>query len=78
MRTIQTKPDVWEYIQKNYKIRQIGLIAQGEQLVPYYLILEKGGAFDSDAFIFGKQPSLAQTYTTTHGDIPFYAIDDLH
>ncbi len=77
MSTIQTKPDVWEHIQKNYKIRQMGFIAQEEQLIPYYFVLEKGGTFDPDTFVAGKQPYLAQTYTATNGDILFYVIDDL-
>lgn len=76
MSTIQTKQEVWEYIQQNYKIRQIGFISQGQQLVPYYFVLEKGGIFDADAFATGKQPSLVQTYTTTQGEFSFYAMDD--
>lgn len=77
MSTIQTKQEVWEYIQQNYKIRQIGFISQGEQLVLYYFVLEKGDVFNPDTFVAGKQPYLAQTYTTTQGDVPFYAMDDL-
>lgn len=77
MNTIQSKPEVWEYIQKNYKIRQMGFILQGEQLTPLYFVLEKGGVFDPDTFISGKQQYLAQTYTTTNEDVLFYAIDTL-
>jgi len=73
--TIQSKQEVWDYIQNNYKIKQIGLIVQDGQYVPYYFVLEKGGVFDFTAFQ-NKTSYLAQTYTTTNGDIQFYAVDD--
>lgn len=76
--TIQSKPDVWNYIQNTYKIRQIGLIMENDQYAPYYFVLEKNGTFDIDAFVAGKQPYLAATYTTTDGTFSFYAIDDQH
>ncbi len=76
--TIQTKPEVWEYIQSNYKIQQIGLIVQNRQYVPYYFVLEKGGTFDTTMFIQNKTPYLAKTYTNTIGIFDLYAVDDLH
>lgn len=76
--TVQTKPDVWNYIQNTYKIRQIGLLVQNGQYVPYYFVLEKGGNFTPEEFIVNKTPYLAETYTTTQGEIPFYAVDDVH
>ncbi len=76
--TIQSKPEVWEYIQNTYKIRQIGLIVDNGQYAPYYFVLEKGGSFDVDGFVANKQPYLAKTYTTTQGTFSFYALDEEH
>ncbi len=73
--TVQSKPDVWEYIQQNYEIQQIGLIPEGDQLAPYYFVLEKGGVFDVDAFLVNKTPYLATTYTNSAGIVEFYALD---
>jgi len=75
--TIQSKPDVWDYIQHNYRIRQIGMFLENNQYVPYYFVLEKGGVFDVDAFVADKTPYLAQTYETTTGNVLFYAVDDV-
>lgn len=75
MSTVQTKPEVWDYIQKTYKIRQIGLLVQNSQYIPYYFVLEKGGNYTPEEFIANKTPYLATTYTTTQGDVPFYAIE---
>src|SRR3989338_4506243 len=73
--TIQTKPEVWEYIQQTYSIQQIGLIPQGNELTPYYFVLEKGGMFDPDVFLVNKTPYLATTYTNSAGLVEFYALD---
>lgn len=73
--TIQTKQEVWQYIQNTYKMRQIGFLFQDNQYVPYYFILEKGGVFSPDEFVINKTPSLARTYTTTKGNVDFYTID---
>jgi len=74
--TVQSKPDVWEYIQQTYHIRQIGLVLQGDDLVPYYFVLEKGGVFDLETFPVNKTPYLAKTYTNTQGTFDFYVMDD--
>ncbi len=76
--TIQSKPEVWNYIQNTYNIRQIGLIMDNGQYAPYYFVLEKGGSFDVDGFVANKQPYLAKTYTTTQGTFSFYALDEEH
>ncbi len=82
MQTIQTKQEVWEYIQQSYAIRHIGFIIHNNQYIPYYIVLEKSvnpdNVFDPTAFTAGKQAYLAQTYTTSHGVFELYAIDDIH
>ncbi|MBI5003346.1 glycosyltransferase family 39 protein [Candidatus Woesearchaeota archaeon] len=75
MGTIQSKLEVWEYIQQTYSIQQIGLIPQGNELAPYYFVLEKGGTFDPDSFLVNKTPYLATTYTNSAGIVEFYALD---
>jgi 4-amino-4-deoxy-L-arabinose transferase-like glycosyltransferase len=79
MATVQTKEDVWDYIQNNYKIAQIGLIMNGDELTPYYFILEKGGTFNPDeSFVADSVPTLAQTYQKTTGEeFDFYVLDNL-
>lgn len=74
--TVQSKPEVWEYIQQTYTIRQIGLIPQGSELSPYYFVLEKDGFFDLNTFLANKTPYLAQTYTNSVGIVEFYALDE--
>ncbi|MEK6868138.1 MAG: hypothetical protein AABX98_04935, partial [Nanoarchaeota archaeon] len=74
--TVQSKPEVWEYIQQTYHLRQIGLVPQGNELVPYYFVLEKGGVFDLESFPVNKTPYLAMSYTNTEGIFDFYALDD--
>lgn len=76
--TIQSKGEVWEYIQQNYVIRQVGLIPQENQFIPYYVVLEKGGVFDLEMFAANKTPYLAKTYTNTEGTVEMYAIDEQH
>ncbi|MBI5072373.1 phospholipid carrier-dependent glycosyltransferase [Candidatus Woesearchaeota archaeon] len=78
MGSIQAKTEVWDYIQQNYKIRQVGFIAQNGQLNPYYFVLEKGGVFNTETFGENKTPYLAETYTNTQGIVQMYAIDDWH
>ncbi len=73
--TVQIKTDVWAYIQQNYHIRQIGLVPYGNELAPYYFVLEKGGVFDVEEFLENKTPYLAKTYTNTKGIVSFYALD---
>ncbi len=75
--TAQTKTDVWEYIQNNYKIRQVGLIIQDNQYTPFYLVLEKGGVVDLQLFVQNKTPELAKSYEKTYETIEMYTIDDV-
>lgn len=74
------KPEMLDYIQKNYRITQIGLIQQQQGAAPYYIILEKGGVSDLKEImnnkIVEKQPVLAKTYDTTYGSVPFYTVSE--
>ncbi len=74
--TVQSKTEVWEYIQQTYQLRQIGLVPQEDELVPYYFVLEKGAVFDLETFPVNKTPYLAKTYTNTQGAFVVYALDD--
>lgn len=75
MNTVQTKPEVWEYIQNTYHIRQMGFIAQDNQYALYYFVLEKGGSFNPESFIENKQPHVAKTYEKTGETISIYTIE---
>ncbi len=77
MGTIQTKPDVWDYIQNTYSLRQVGFTIQDNQYVPFYLVLEKGGVFDFPVFIQNKTPVLAASYEKTYETVDMYTINDV-
>lgn len=76
MGSIQTKKEAWEYIQENYKIRQVGLIPQNGELTPYYFVLEKGGIFNPEKFIENKTVELAETYTNSYGVVEIYTMSE--
>ncbi|MBF0320569.1 MAG: glycosyltransferase family 39 protein [Nitrospirae bacterium] len=72
----------WDYVSKNYKIAQAGLIntsegpdaSQGGGFRVAYLLLEKGGQFSMDE-LNGKVPELKKYYEFSYGNLPFYVIE---
>ncbi|MBN2458638.1 glycosyltransferase family 39 protein [Candidatus Woesearchaeota archaeon] len=63
---------VWEYIENNYRIEQIGAIITGQTPLPYYIMLKKGGSFNVSDFetvpvVFEKN------YGFTFGEVQFYS-----
>ncbi|MBT7238003.1 phospholipid carrier-dependent glycosyltransferase [Candidatus Woesearchaeota archaeon] len=40
------KEELWNYISSEYSLKQVAFVQQGEQTVPTYFLLEKGGSFD--------------------------------
>ncbi len=78
--TVQTKPEIFDYIQNTYKIRYIGFIFQGgDQYTPFYYVLEKGGSVNASTLLLQtKVPYYVKTYDKTYEEIAVYAVDDLH
>jgi len=72
--SIKDKEEVWEYIQKNYEIKQIGLQKISDGLMPVYIVMQKGGFYNLTAFET-KTSQPMKTYETTRGDIEFYVIN---
>lgn len=70
---VQQHPDVWNYIINNYKLRQIGGSVEGNNFLPLYIVLEKGGTFNADEF---QQipPVLAKTYELSYQKIDLYTV----
>lgn len=76
--TIQSKPEVFSYIQTSYKVRYIGFIFKDNQYVPFYFILEKGGTVDSSTLLLqDNSPYYVKSYDKTYEVIDVYAVDDL-
>jgi len=70
---ISQKPDIWQYLQDNYQIMQVGIIGTGQDYTRVYMVLEKGGQLNES--IITGQPELAQTYEYTYGTIDLYAVE---
>lgn len=39
--------EVWSYITENYRLAQVGLVQQEGKPTPLYILLERGGSFNS-------------------------------
>ena len=74
MAFIQQHSDVWEYVQKNYKIRQVGGLLNNNNFEVIYLILERGGTFKPEEFQ-SIPPVKAATYEFTSKNVDFYTIN---
>ncbi|MFH1917267.1 MAG: glycosyltransferase family 39 protein [Nanoarchaeota archaeon] len=69
--------EVAGYISENYALRQVGLMQQGAQFTPIYLLLEKGGTTnfsDLNGYLQNKQPQTRE-YETTKGKTQMTYID---
>ncbi len=69
--------ELWDYLQQNYHLVQIGVI-QYDKPNLQYVLLEKGGSFNAsnlftaaNIFIQGKQPAVTE-YEFSMGKIPLY------
>lgn len=74
--TLFHKPDMYDYIQKNYRITQIGMIPQEGGAAVQYIIVQKGGNSDlknlTENSVAKTPPVPVKSYTTTYGKVPFY------
>lgn len=71
----------WDYISKNYKIAQAGIINTGGKATAddngfriAYVILKKGGTFSNDV-LNGHTPQLRKYYEFSYANYPFYTIE---
>jgi len=70
---IAQKPEIWQYIQDNYQLKQVGYIGSTEQPVRIYMVLEKGGRLNDSTI--SNVPQLAVTYELTSAQIPLYTVE---
>ena len=77
---LNQKPEMLDYIERNYRITQIGLIPQESGTYIQYIIVNKGGTSDlndlANNTLVKTPPVLAKIYTTTFGRIPFDTISE--
>jgi hypothetical protein len=71
MQTNKRSAELWEYVEQNYRIEQIGAVMQNNQPVPYYFVLKKGGKFNLSDFAT-IQIVPATEYELTSTKLPFY------
>jgi len=69
---ISQKPEIWDHIQKNYHIRQVGLL-NPENPMRLFMVLEKGKSLNES--IVSTTPERAMTYEFTYGQIVLYTVE---
>ena len=74
---VTQNPELWEYIQQNYRLVQMGFQRQGDQNVPMYLLLRKEGTFDANALneLIAGKPPVTHRYERTTGPYEIYTVD---
>lgn len=79
---LKQKPELFEYIQNNYKVIQYGFVPQERNGSMYYylqyIILEKGGSCDlnhlAENNLQNSVPYLSKTYIISNGSVPLYTV----
>ena len=66
---IANDPARWTYISQNYRLRQIALHQQNNQLLPFHLVLEKGGNFSINDLneLLANRTQQSKEYERTYG-----------
>ncbi|MBC8495534.1 glycosyltransferase family 39 protein [archaeon] len=70
---MRANPELWNYVQQNYKLKQLGFFQNQQQINLVYYILKKGGSFNESGLndlVQGKQ-ILTKTYETSKQQITF-------
>ena len=71
---IARKQEIWNYIQKNYYVRQVGLLnPENKKPMRVFMVLEKGKSLNES--IVSSNPTIAMTYEFTYGKIPLYTVE---
>jgi len=68
---MQDNPELWEYVQKNYQLRQVGMTEQGEQMGVLYFVMQKGGTFNEsllNSYLEGK-PMQSKDYEFSNKNV---------
>lgn len=79
---LKQKPELFEYIQNNYKVIQYGFVPQERNGSTYYylqyIILQKGGSCDlnhlAENNLQNSVPYLSKTYIISNGSVPLYTV----
>jgi len=69
---LRENPEMWEYINKSYSVKEVGFIKIGENLEQKYIILEKGGFIDLNVYNLDF-PKLSRVYETSYGLVKLYS-----
>lgn len=70
---LRENPEIWEYVTKNYSLREIGVLKSDEVEKPVYFILEKGGSIDFSNTNFNSR-KLKTRYKTSYGELELYSL----
>jgi len=70
---VSQKQDIWQHIQDEYQIRQVGFLGSGEQIVRIYMVLEKTGLMNES--VISNNPTKAMTYELTTTTIDLYTVE---
>ncbi len=70
---LRENPEIWEYVNKNYSIREIGILKTGDDEKPVYFILEKGGSINFSNTNLNSR-KLKTKYETSYGELELYSL----
>lgn len=69
---LRENPEIWDYINKSYSVKEVGFLERGDNLEQKYIILEKGGSIDLNGYDL-DQPKLSRVYETSYGLVNLYS-----
>jgi len=69
---LRENPDIWEYVNKSYSVKEVGFLKIGENLEQKYIILKKGGSIDFNGYNLDS-PKLSRVYETSYGLVKLYS-----
>ena len=69
--SVRQNEELWGEIKSTYSLKQIAFRRNGEQFIPVYYLLEKGGSFDEEGLneLLQKQQPQTKIYELTLGEI---------
>jgi hypothetical protein len=70
-------PDVWDYVQNHYTLRQFAFFNTQQGAQPVYFLLEKGGSFNASNIneILMNKPVQQKDYEYTSAKYSMYYIN---
>jgi hypothetical protein len=75
--TVLGNAELAEYIYDNYRLAQIAFRRNGENVVPFYFLLEKGGSFNQSDInnLIQNKPVKRKYYELTSGNVELNYVD---